>query len=147
MCWLLNIRGYDLPNTPLVLSRLIINKNNIIFYLDLQKVPHDLKFKKKKMIVKDINLFDKDISKFSNEGSFLLNEKFPYFFFKTLSKKNRVKVVNDICNDLKSVKNIIEINNSRKAHLYDGIALVKFFYWLEKKTLIKIFLNLRLQKN
>ena len=130
VCWLLNIRGYDLPNTPLVLSRLIINNKNIIFYLDLRKVPHDFKLKKK-MIVKDINLFDKDISKFSNREVFVERE-IPYFFFKTLSKKNRVKVVNDICNELKSVKNIIEINNSRKAHLYDGIALVKFFYWLEK---------------
>ena len=83
------------------------------------------------MIIKDINLFDKDISKFSNREVFVERE-IPYFFFKTLSKKNRVKVVNDICNELKSVKNIIEINNSRKAHLYDGIALVKFFYWLEK---------------
>ena len=130
VCWLLNIRGYDLPNTPLVLSRLIINNKNIIFYVDLKKVPYDFKLKKK-MIVKDINLFDKDISKFSNEEVFVERE-IPYFFFKTLSKKNRVKVVNDICNELKSVKNIIEINNSRKAHLYDGIALVKFFYWLEK---------------
>ena len=130
VCWLLNIRGYDLPNTPLVLSRLIINNKNIIFYVDLKKVPHGFKLKKK-MIVKDINLFDKDISKFSNEEVFVERE-IPYFFFKTLSKKNRVKVVNDICNELKSVKNIIEINNSRKAHLYDGIALVKFFYWLEK---------------
>ena len=130
VCWLLNIRGYDLPNTPLVLSRLIINNKNIIFYLDLKKVPHDFKLKKR-MIVKDINLFDKDISKISNEEVFVERE-IPYFFFKTLSKKNKVKVVNDICNDLKSVKNTIEINNSRKAHLYDGIALVKFFYWLEK---------------
>ena len=130
VCWLLNIRGYDLPNTPLVLSRLIINNKNIIFYVDLKKVPHGFKLKKK-MIVKDINIFDKDISKFSNREVFVERE-IPYFFFKTLSKKNRVKVVNDICNELKSVKNVIEINNSRKAHLYDGIALVKFFYWLEK---------------
>ena len=79
MCWLLNIRGYDLPNTPLVLSRLIINNKNIIFYLDLKKVPHDFKLKKK-MIVKDINLFDKDISKFSNEEVFVERE-IPYFFF------------------------------------------------------------------
>ena len=83
------------------------------------------------MIVKDINLFDKDISKYSHEEVFVERE-IPYFFFKTLSKKNKVKIVNDICNDLKAVKNTIEINNSRKAHLYDGIALVKFFYWLEK---------------
>ena len=88
----------------------------------------------------------KTSQKFSNEEVFVERE-IPYFFFKTLSKKNRVKVVNDICNELKSVKNIIEINNSRKAHLYDGIALVKFFFIGWKKTLIKIFLNLRLQKN
>ena len=66
VCWLLNIRGYDLPNTPLVLSRLIISNHVITLYIDLQKVPKSFKFVNK-IIIKDINSFYNDISKYTNE--------------------------------------------------------------------------------
>ena len=55
-----------------------------------------------------------------------------YYLFNTLKKKNNVNVINDLCKDLKSIKNKTEIRNTRLAHLRDGVALVKFFYWLEK---------------
>ena len=130
VCWLLNIRGYDLPNTPIVLSRLIIRNNTITLYVDLQKVPDNLKFSSK-IIIKDINSFDHDISKFSEEVVFI-EKQVSYFIYKTLSKKNTVKILNDICKDFKSIKNTIEIKNSKLSHVNDGVALVKFFYWLEK---------------
>ena len=136
VCWLLNIRGYDLPNTPLVLSRLIIEKKVITLYVDLKKVPSNLIFKNK-IIVKDINLFDGDLLKFSNE-EILVEKQISYFFYKTLSIKNKVKEINDICKDFKSIKNITEIKNARKSHLKDGVALVKFFYWLERNLDKKI---------
>ena len=130
VCWLLNIRGYDLPNTPLVLSRLIISNHVITLYIDLQKVPKSFKFVNK-IIIKDINSFYNDISKYTNEDVFI-EKQVSYYVYKTLCKKNRVKVINDICKDLKSIKNTTEIKNSKQAHLNDGVALVKFFYWLEK---------------
>ena len=136
VCWLLNIRGYDLPNTPLVLSRLIIEKKVITLYVDLKKVPSNLIFKNK-IIVKDINLFDGDLLKFSNE-EILVEKQISYFFYKILSRKNKVKEINDICKDFKSIKNITEIKNARKSHLKDGVALVKFFYWLERNLDKKI---------
>ena len=126
----MNIRGYDLPNTPLVLSRLIISNHVITLYIDLQKVPKSFKFVNK-IIIKDINSFYNDISKYTNEDVFI-EKQVSYYIYKTLCKKNRVKVINDICKDLKSIKNTTEIKNSKQAHLNDGVALVKFFYWLEK---------------
>ena len=69
---------------------------------------------------------------------YLLKNKFLTFFYKILSKKNKVKEINDICKDFKSIKNITEIKNARKAHLKDGVALVKFFYWLERNLDKKI---------
>ena len=57
-----------------------------------------------------------------------------------------MKEINDICKDFKSIKNITEIKNARKSHLKDGVALVKFFYWLER-NLDKKFQSLKLQKN
>ena len=32
---------------------------------------------------------------------------------------------------LKSIKNKIEIQNMIKSHIYDGIALTKFIYWIK----------------
>ena len=130
VCWLLNIRGHDLLNTPLVLSRLIISKKVITLYIDLQKVPKTVKFMNK-IIVKDINTFDNDITKYVNEDVFI-EKQVSYYIYKTLSKNNRVKVITDICKDFKSIKNTTEIKNSKRAHVSDGVALVKFFYWLEK---------------
>ena len=37
ICWLLNVRGFDLPHTPLVLSRLIISRKEIVFYVNKKK--------------------------------------------------------------------------------------------------------------
>ncbi|MFL2679010.1 MAG: aminopeptidase P family N-terminal domain-containing protein [Alphaproteobacteria bacterium] len=39
ICWLLNIRGYDLPNTPVVFCRMIITKNKNIIYVNKKKNP------------------------------------------------------------------------------------------------------------
>lgn len=38
---------------------------------------------------------------------------------------------------MKAVKNAVEIENERKAHLYDGIAFCKFLYWLKQQDLDK----------
>ena len=119
-----------------MLSRLIIRKNFIYLYVDLKKIARGLKFNNK-IKVKDIDLFEEDISNISGED-IIIDKQISYFFYKTLCKKNRVKSINDFCKDLKSVKNITEIKNSRKAHLNDGIALVKFFYWLEKSLVSNI---------
>ena len=67
-----------MPNTPLVLSRLIIEKKVITLYVDSKKVPSNLKFKNK-IIIKDINLFDRDLLKFSNE-EILVEKQISYFF-------------------------------------------------------------------
>mgnify|MGYP000346913842 FL=1 len=35
---------------------------------------------------------------------------------------------------MKAIKNEIELENTRKAHLLDGIAVTKFMYWLKKNV-------------
>ena len=38
----------------------------------------------------------------------------------------------DITTKLKGTKNSIEIENQRNAYIKDGVALVRFLYWLDK---------------
>ena len=56
--WLLNIRGKDLPNSPLVNCKLIItNYGKSFLLIDLNKVPKLIKKLYKNIIIYDENIF------------------------------------------------------------------------------------------
>jgi Xaa-Pro aminopeptidase len=71
----------------------------------------------------------------------LIRKLLHYFYFNLFkSLKIKTKFFYDPINYLKSIKNNNEISNLKIAHTFDGIAIVKFLYWLEKINLKK-FLN------
>ncbi|MFL2679011.1 MAG: M24 family metallopeptidase [Alphaproteobacteria bacterium] len=82
-------------------------------------------------MIRDICNFNNDIKNIKNK-TIQIDDQISYFYYDILNKKNNVTIKIDPCNNLKSIKNNIEIKCSKSAHLNDGIALVKFFYWLEK---------------
>ena len=65
-----------------MLSRLIIRKNFIYLYVDLKKIARGLKFNNK-IKVKDIDLFEEDISNISGED-IIIDKQISYFFYKNL---------------------------------------------------------------
>ena len=130
LCWLLNIRGYDLENTPLVFCRAIITKKKIEFYVNKKKIPKGFISTYKSINVYDISSFDQRLKKL-NQKNIQVDNQLSYFFFKTL-EGNKLLFKDDPCKILKSQKNKIEILQSRSAHLNDGVALVKFYFWLEE---------------
>ena len=130
LCWLLNIRGYDLDNTPLVFCRAIITKKILEFYVNKKKIPKDFLSNYKNIKVYDISIFDQKLKRLSKK-KIQVDNQLSYFFYKTL-EGNKLFFKEDPCKILKSQKNKAEILQSKSAHLNDGIALVKFYYWLEK---------------
>ena len=130
VCWLLNIRGYDLENTPLVFCRAIITKKEFEFYVNKKKIPKDFVLTYKNFKIHDISLFDQRLKRFKKKNVQVDNQ-LSYFFYKTLGG-NKLFFKDDPCKILKSQKNKIEISQSKSAHLNDGVALVKFYYWLEE---------------
>ena len=50
---------------------------------------------------------------------------------KIYSKNNQIFKGEDFIYLLKSVKNQVEIDQIKKAHIYDGVALTKFIFWLK----------------
>ncbi|WP_440919220.1 M24 family metallopeptidase, partial [Candidatus Pelagibacter sp.] len=60
------------------------------------------------------------------------------FFENVLKKKFKVYSIEDPIYSLKSLKNKTEIKNMLNAHIFDGVALTKFIYWIKninKKTI------------
>jgi len=140
IAWVLNIRGYDNPTSPIPNSLLIISKNKKIFLI-AEKYKTTRLISEKKLSKKQI-IDPKNISNFLNtlnSGNILIDEKTCSIFLeKTLRERFNLIKKEDPIYSLKSIKNDIEINNMIKSHIIDGVALTKFIYWLKNKKKLNI---------
>jgi len=151
IAWLLNIRGYDNPNSPIPNARLIIDKNKELFLITQKN--NTLKIIKEKKIAKNQVVDIRDISKLINNlkgKNFITDDKTCSIFYENMIK-SRFKVLNknDPIYKLKSIKNSCEINHMIEAHKKDGLALTKFIYWIKninKKTITEVDAQNKLEK-
>ena len=137
VCWLLNIRGKDLPNSPVAnFQAILTSQGKIILLGDLRK----LKNIKNELIKKKISFFERSaffkILNYLKGKSFCIDGKSCSVLNENLIKskfyiKNRI----DPIYDLKSIKNNIEIKNMVNAHIEDGVALTKFLYWIKNSNI------------
>jgi len=133
--WLLNIRGKDNPNSPIPNTRIILDKNKIIyFFSDLDKI----KKIKKKIKYKKIKFFSfekfYDVLSKLNSSSFGIDRLTCSIYYQSLiNSKFKIKLFEDPIYHLKSIKNKIEIKNMISAHIKDGVALTKFLHWIKQK--------------
>ena len=134
VAWLLNIRGYDNPNSPIPNARLIIDKNKRLFLIT--KKNNTEKIIKEKKIIKSQVIDIKDISKLINslkEKNFIIDNKTCSIFYENIIKTNfKILDKDDPIYKLKSIKNSYEINHMIETHKKDGLALTKFIYWIKK---------------
>ncbi len=140
IAWLLNIRGHDNPNSPIPNCQLIIN-NKKSFYLisskdKVSKLINEKKIKSDQVI--EPKNFNKFISNLKGKKIIIDKNTCSIFFENILKKKFKVLSVEDPIYSLKSLKNKTEIKNMLNAHIFDGVALTKFIYWIKninKKTI------------
>ena len=131
--WLLNIRGRDSKYTPIPYSYLLVDKDgNIKFFCDLKKVSTSLRkgFKKIKFFgLKDCIKILTGIEK----KKFIIDSNTCSLIFENIiNKNNKILKFQDPINFFKAIKGKQEIENIKKAHIHDGVALTKYLFWLKK---------------
>ncbi len=133
ICWLLNIRGRDLPNSPIANCKLIITKEKQIYFFSNQSKINKIKLSLKKLkiqFLKESNILN-CLVRLKN-GNFCIDSKSCSVFEESLiSYKFKIIDREDPIYDLKSLKNKIEIKNMVNSHIEDGVALTKFLYWIK----------------
>ena len=134
VAWLLNIRGFDNPNSPIPNCRALIDsKKKIYLIAENKKTKRIIKDKriKKSRVIEPKN-FEKFINKFKN-GKIIIDSNSCSIFYENLLKKRfEISKIQDPIYLLKSIKNKKEINNMIKSHILDGVALTKFLFWIKK---------------
>ena len=151
VAWLLNIRGYDSPYSPIPNSRLLISNKKKIYliaeYGKLKKIIKEKKIRSNQVV--DPKDFEKLLVKI-NKGKIIIDQKSCSIFYENLLRK-KFKIIknNDPIYSLKSIKNKKEIKHMKKCHIYDGVALTKFLYWLKeinKKKITEYEAQIKLEK-
>ena len=134
VAWLLNIRGHDNPNSPIPHCHLFLNKNGKYYLIaDKKKVKNLIKDKKisSNQIINPNN-FRLFIEK-QKKGKILIDPKTCSLFFEHIIKtKFKISMNGDPIYLMKSIKNKMEIKNMLHSHIFDGLALTKFIYWIKE---------------
>jgi Xaa-Pro aminopeptidase len=132
--WLLNIRGNDLPYSPLIFSFAIIGTKQILLFADGERFPYQLASEFDKL---DIVLlpYEETAGMIStlNYGSTILLSPSNTSVALYNSVPEGIRIIEDISipSRLKAIKNKTEIENIGKVMVKDGVALTKFFHWIE----------------
>ncbi len=140
VAWLLNIRGYDSPTSPIPNSNLLLTKEKKIFLI-VEKNKTRRLLKKKKLKQKQIidPRYILDFFEELKKGTILLDEKTCSLHLeKIIKRKFKIIKGEDPIYILKSIKNNIEIKNMINAHIIDGVALTKFIYWIKNLKKLNI---------
>ena len=141
--WLLNIRGGDAKYAPLPHSYILIDKEkNIKFFCDLKKVNSLFNRNFKSVELLDIKYCSKILKKIKKKNFIIDDNSCSIFFKAIINKNNKILDQQDPIYFFKAVKGKQEIKNIKKAHIYDGVALTKYLFWLKnnfnKKNITEI---------
>lgn len=128
--WLYNLRGSDVDRSPIFFSFTLITPDSIRLY----KFGNDFDdlLKEKGVTVKSyLDIFE-DIKLLPNEATVLADfDAASYSLIKSIPAPCKTVDGLSPASVFKSVKNHIEIAATKEAHMYDGIAMVNFIYWLK----------------
>ncbi len=151
VAWLLNIRGFDNPNSPIPNCHLFMDKKKKFFLIGEKKKIKNLHKEKKIRFNQVINYknFKKFISKLVGKKIIIDIKTCSIFYEKIFENKFKILKKEDPIYFLKSIKNKNEIQNMIKSHIADGIALTKFLYWIKvvnKKKITEFDAQNKLEK-
>lgn len=134
IAWLYNIRGNDVNFNPVVLAYSLVSLTDAVLFIDEVKLNDDSKAYLKGQNVATLPYLEiyNALKGVSPKSTVIVDgAKLNQSLFEALPvlcvKQNQMSPVFK----LKSVKNEVEVAGIRKAMIKDGVALVRFFKWLE----------------
>lgn len=137
ICWLLNVRGNDVACTPVVLSYLMMGRDQVFWYVQREAVPEPVQtdLQEAGVVLREYGQIYEDVSRLPGGVRLLCDEN--HVNDALISRIAPDVVVVDGENPtllLKAVKNPVEVANEKAAHIKDGIAVTRFIYWLKTRV-------------
>ncbi len=136
IAWLYNIRCNDIAYNPVAISYAIVEKDKAHLFIKLDKISQEIE---QQLAEDGIELHDYHhlflfLDAQNKENTYFVDTNTcNYTVFNHLAKKFEVREIESPIPLLKAVKNTTELDGFRLACRKDGVALSKFYYWLENR--------------
>lgn len=133
IAWIFNIRGSDVSYNPVAVSYALIGEKDATLYINPSKVGKDLRktFNAENIIIKPYDAIWEDLNNLEETESILIDENtISHQLYRAINCQKVNHLLPSIT--LKAIKNETEIRHFRNAMIKDGVALTKFYMWLEK---------------
>jgi len=131
VAWTLNLRGSDVQSNPVFLGYIVITKNDAKLFTDLEKLEVEARKQMDEAWVKMMPYeeFYNCLKEFKNE-KVLVSPNSNQSIFEALKSENQLIKAPVPGNLMKAQKNKTELEGFRTVMVRDGVAMVKFLYWL-----------------
>ena len=136
IAWLMNIRGRDMPFTPVVYSYALITADAAHVFINRDKIASFASnLETQGFTLHDYNEFEKFVGGLSTQGRLLLDPAGTNVLLYEALPEHLLLLKDletDIITMLKAVKSPIELENTRNAHIKESVALVRLIKWIKE---------------
>ena len=135
IAWLFNIRGRDVDYNPVVIAYALVENDNATLFIASEKLtPETNAYLQSQEVAAEpyLAIYDKlkDIS--ASKAVLVDGGKLNQGLFESIPSACAIRNTMSPVFKLKSVKNEVEMAGVRRAMVKDGVALTRFFIWLEE---------------
>lgn len=137
IAWLFNLRGDDVAYNPVLLSYAIVpadEKKDILLFADNRSIDDDAadELNKSGIVVNDYEKIYDYVKSFGSGMKIMMDlARTNSMIYKNIPDGVKIDNVISPVMQSKAVKNATEMNNERKAHLKDGVAVTRLIYYLK----------------
>jgi Xaa-Pro aminopeptidase len=135
--WAFNLRGADVPYTPVAAAYAIVRRRGKAeLFIDPAKVPEDVRdYLAGHCVIRKREDIEKSLGGLARKGAVVLLDpsSAPESARRALGKSKIISGT-DPCTMPKAQKNTTEQEGARAAQRRDGAAMVKFLHWLEREA-------------
>ncbi|RIJ34352.1 aminopeptidase P family protein [Pontibacter oryzae] len=134
MAWLFNMRGSDVKCNPVVLSFALISQEKAMLFIDAAKFSEEdrARLKKAGVELETYDMIERAVAAIPGSSILVDPRRNCYALYKELPKEVRVIQETNPTTHFKAVKNEVEVAHTRTTMVKDGVALTRFFKWLEE---------------
>ena len=134
--WLLNVRGNDISYVPVVLSYLALTENECIWFVQEEVLDENVRsyLNENAITTKPYHAFYEYVKTLENKRVLLNPAVINTRIYNSIPKSANIIEAEDPTLVMKAIKNPVEIENTRNAHVKDAVAMSKFMYWLKQNV-------------
>lgn len=138
IAWLLNLRGTDIRYNPVFFAYVIVSKSQILLFTNPDRINETIQehFREEgiSVVVRDYgDILDGIETLAEDGGKLIIATSCSQAIYSKVPAEQRIQLYSIVAS-MKAVKNAVEAEGMRKAHVRDGAAVVRYLHWLEENV-------------